>query len=171
MIMTDCDLNSKTIRDLERASLRAFMEKHRGYLKGRVLDFGAGKPGTCREPQPYGDLVDGEYFPYEKGDPVPMFERGVRFDAIICTQVLQYVSYPRTIIGSFAACLNPGGYLVMTLPTCWDEVEETDKWRFTKAGIESLLIGWEILHHERRAEINLGGFRFPLGYGVVARVI
>lgn len=169
--MTDCGLNSKTIRDLERTSIRSFMEKHRGYLKGRVLDFGAGKPGTCREPQPYRDLVDGEYFPYDRGDTFPMFERGVGFDAIICTQVLQYVSYPRTIIEAFAGYLTPGGYLVMSVPTCWDEVEETDKWRFTKAGIESLLIGWEILHHERRAEINLGGFRFPLGYGVVARAL
>lgn len=160
-----------TIRTLERLSIRAFMERHSGYLQGRVLDFGAGTPTTSNQVQPYKDLVQGEYLPVEPGDsrfhiaPPP-------YDAIICTQVMQYCNHPRFVISEFYKWLiERSGYLVMTYPTNWDEVEDTDLWRFTKAGMERLLIGegFSILHHERRAEINLGGFRFPLGYGVVAR--
>ena len=58
----------------------------------------------------------------------------------------------------------------MTYPVCWDEVETNDYWRFTKWGMERMLRRAEfaIIAHERRAEIDLNGFKFPLGYGAVA---
>jgi SAM-dependent methyltransferase len=152
------------IRRLERASIREFMQKHQHYLQGKVLDFGCGTDQTCIQPQPYKDLVTGTYIPYEKGEPMPMGP----FDCIMCNQVLQYVDNPQHTIDLFDAMLYSNGFLVMTVPTNWAEVEETDKWRFTKAGIEHLLRGWRILHLERRAEVILNGFSFPLGYGVVA---
>jgi glycosyltransferase involved in cell wall biosynthesis len=153
--------NGETTRVLERASIRLFMERHRDKLAGRVLDFGSGT-------QPYRDLVSGEYIPYEKGDAFPDSDS---LDAILCNQVLQYLTAPQDTLSRLLSWLKPGGYLVMTYPTNWDEVEEEDLWRFTKAGAEYLLsqAGFHILVHEKRAEINLDGFRFPLGYGVVAR--
>lgn len=159
--------NSASIRDLERRSIRTFVKKHREYLKGKVLDFGAGTESTCRKAQPYKELVLGEYIPYEPGD----FELAAsQYDAILCTQVLQYVPSPMQTIHLFKRILNSGGHLVLTYPTCWDEVESNDFWRFTKAGMERTLLNAQfvILHHERRAEIELNGFKFPLGYGVVA---
>lgn len=148
------------IRQVERASIRAFMEKHRGYLKGRVLDFGAGK-------QPYKDLVEGEYVPYEKDGALP----GGYFDAVICNQVLQYVMDPlHTLQWGIRASLRVGGALVLTYPTNWDEVEKTDLWRFTELGMALLLqnLGFKVVAQERRAEVVFGNFKFPLGYGVVA---
>jgi|GEM_PF-2541641 len=161
--------NQHTVRELERTSIRRFMEQHGRYIYGgRVLDFGAGKPETCRTPQPYRDLVHGDYVPYDEGDPWPA---GALFDAVICTQVMQYLVDPKVWLGRLFGVLKPGGYLVMTYPTNWDEVEVNDFWRFTKAGMEVLLFqaGFDIVRHERRASIDLGGFRFPLGYGVVAQ--
>jgi SAM-dependent methyltransferase len=152
--------DNHTVRQLERGSIRDFMQRHRQYLKGRVLDFGAGK-------QPYRDLVDGEYVPYEKGENLPEGE----FDALMCNQVVQYLPNPPLQISRFARMLRPGGYLAMTYPTNWDEVEQEDYWRLTRSGMERILgnAGFRILVHERRAEIDLGGFKFPLGYGVVAQ--
>jgi SAM-dependent methyltransferase len=155
------------IREIEVDSLRKFVEAQRRYLRGRVLDFGAGKPGTCRQPQPYRDLIEGEYVPYDLGDQEPAGP----FDAILCTQVIQYLDEPLWQLGWFRAALRRGGYLVMTWPTNWDEVEESDRWRFTKSGMQRLFDcagGWRVLVCERRAEVKVGAFTFPLGYGVAA---
>ena len=191
------------LRDVERESIRAFVQSAAddGYFSGRVLDYGCGK-------QPYRDIVEavGEYvgydhesFPAKVGD----FSVGTnpihdeRFDAILCTQVVQYVPlYPDTkyvplfaldiLLGQLHAALwsddygvEPGGHLVLTYPTNWPEVEAEDLHRFTKAGMERLLTeaGFEIVRHERRASVNLWvghGCRditeeIALGYGVIAR--
>jgi hypothetical protein len=148
------------IRQIERASIRSFMERHKGYLIGRVLDYGAGK-------QPYSDLVEGDYVPWDKGGE----QLTGKFNAIMCNQVLEYIGDPRSVLEDFYLLLGFSGFLVMTYPTCWDEVESDDYWRFTKAGMERLLPSsmFEILVHERRAQISYEGFAFPLGYGLVAQ--
>ena len=157
--------NPHSIRMLERASIRAFMELHRDKLTGRVLDFGAGK-------QPYRDLCTGEYVPFEKGENMGP---DAGFDAIICNQVIEYVKNPRIILRQLWDCLKDGGHLVLTYPSAWPEVDGDlpDFWRFTKAGINMLLadVSFEVLHHEMRAEVMLNGFQFPLGGGVVARKV
>jgi SAM-dependent methyltransferase len=160
--------NHHSIRELELESIFEFVSAASPALHGRVLDFGAGKPGTCRIPQPYRHLIIGTYCPYDLGDPFPTGQ----FDAILCTQVLQYIKDVPRQIREFAVLLRDGGHLVMTYPTNWDEVEDSDLWRFTKAGVEQLLgdAGFKILKHHRRAQISLGGFNFPLGYGVIAQI-
>ena len=159
--------NARTVREVELRSILSFVERNRQFLEGRVLDFGAGKLGTCRQPQPYRELVTGEYVPIDQGDRWP----AGRFDAVLCTQVMQYLEDPLAILVRLLGCLRPGGHLVMTYPTNWDEVEVSDLWRFTRSGMELLLkrAGFELLHHDRRATVDLDGCRFPLGYGVVAR--
>lgn len=159
--------NPTSIRELERKSIREFLERHKEYLQGWVLDFGAGKPGTCAAPQPYRDLVTGDYEPFDLGDKWPTGP----FDTILCTQVIQYVIDPRRDLGWFAQWLKRGSHLVMTGPTNWEEVEDSDLWRFTRAGIRKLVeaAGFQVLTCESRAEIDLGGAKFSLGWGVVAR--
>jgi SAM-dependent methyltransferase len=149
------------VRRIERASIFAFVAAQKSLLRGRVLDFGSGK-------QPYKSLVDGEYVPFEFGDSVlPRYE----FDAVLCTQVAQYADTPFALVEHLHTALKPGGHLVMTYPTNWAEVEVTDLWRFTRHGMTRLLLkaGFEITEHRLRAEVAVGEFRFPLGYGVVAQ--
>lgn len=161
--------NPQTIRALEVESIRSFVERHKEYLAfGKVLDFGAGKPGTCRTPQPYRDLVAGEYHPWDLGDAPLQVDA---YSAVLCTQVLQYCEDPKTTVLWLRRWLKPGGVLVLTGPTNWEEVEESDLCRFTCSGIRKLLksAGFHVVTCESRAEIDLGGAKFSLGYGVVAR--
>jgi SAM-dependent methyltransferase len=150
------------VRQVEKASIYTFMKNaaEAGMLTGKVLDFGAGA-------QPYAALVSGEYRPYEKGSLWP----DSPVDVIMCNQVVQYLSSPSVYFGQFYAALNPGGRLVMTYPTNWDEVETDDLHRFTKSGMSKLLIqaGFVIEYHQLRARVQIRNFNFPLGYGVIAR--
>lgn len=159
---------SVTIRQMERGSIRAFMEQHKEKLKGRVLDFGAGE-------QPYRDLVEGEYVPFDLDG---IFPENDLFDVIICNQVLQYAPRPVGTLEICNAILQARrGVLILTYATNWDEVpndcygDHCDRWRFTKKGMEDLLdrAGFEVLDHQRRCEVRVGAFTFPIGYGVVAR--
>jgi SAM-dependent methyltransferase len=157
------------IRVMERVSIRAYVERWKHLLQGRVLDFGAGR-------QPYRDLIaeDTEYVPFDPGMignfdatdlPEPLF------DAVLCNQVLQYLINPPEAVASFGSCLNSGGHLVLTYATNWPEVEQWDLHRYTKAGMEVMLVkcGFQIVDHTRRCEIRVGSFCLPLGYGVIAR--
>lgn len=166
MSQLDTVWNKSTIRELEQNSIASFVSDMRKFLTGRVLDFGAGKEGTCRKPQPYRHLVDGSYHPFDIGDKPP---EG-KFSAILCTQVFQYLPDPLDQLRDFGNKLLDDGTLVLTYPTNWDEVEDSDYWRFTKCGFDKLLgmAGFRPIIHRRRAEVDLGGFKFPLGYGVVA---
>lgn len=156
-----------------------------GHLKGRVLDYGCGK-------QPYREIVQaggGEYIPFDRAH-FPANQSGdvgeepfaTTYDAILCTQVIQYAEFPPDLMRAFKA---RGRVLVMTYPTNWPEVQDVDLHRFTKAGMTRLLdrAGFTILRHERRGyvydahfpsgrekRITASGFEFALGYGVVARV-
>lgn len=150
-------ITRKSIRILEQNSIRSFVEQYKDLLVGRVLDFGAGN-------QPYRELVHGEYIPFEKGE---VFPTGM-FDAVLMNQVAQYLSDPKEIFSKLA---RVGGYLIMTYPTNWEEVEDIDLYRYTKAGMERILIesGYEIIEHQKRCSISFINFELVVGYGVVAK--
>jgi hypothetical protein len=156
------------IRQIERRSIREFMESNRTLLRGRVLDYGAGE-------SPYRDLVEGEYIAHHH---VPLShtmqelaELDASVDCIMCNQVVQYVPRPLIMLAMFNALLKKNNsHLVMTFPTNWDEVEVEDLHRFTSSGMRKLLhaAGFSVLRCVRRAEVRIDNFRFPLGYGIVA---
>lgn len=152
------------IRMLERASIRLFMEQSQEFLIGSVLDFGAGQ-------SPYKDLVVGAYEAFDPGTTDPDVQPPAGpYNAIMCNQVLQYIDDPGDALRAMFWLLQQGGHLVMTYPTVWTEIEPTDYFRFTKAGMELLLAqaGFEIEKHVPRVTISLHGFILTLGYGVVA---
>lgn len=136
------------------------MEENKEYLKGDVLDFGCGT-------QPYKDLVNGTYTGFEKGDNWEDKE----YDCIMCNQVMQYLTDPSDYLNTMNYHLKKGGYLVMTYPTHWEELEHLDFWRFTKAGMELLLRrnGFEIIKHQERCNIPFEDFKLAIGYGVIAK--
>ncbi len=174
------------LRDIERDSIRSFVQKAAddGYITGVVLDYGCGK-------QPYRDIVESIkpfggpiYQPFDQarfpanvsgediGEGDPLGVQG--WATILCTQVVQYVPNVPELLRRFNLALQPHGYLVMTYPTNWPEVESEDLYRFTKAGMAKLLkaTGFDVIVHERRAQIAVMIDKdavMALGYGVVAR--
>jgi hypothetical protein len=166
-------MNRQEIRDLERTSIREFVDAHKHYLTGRVLDYGCGIPGKCVQPQPYRHIIEAQILTYGKGEYVP-YDRGYQwpggvFDAVLMTQVLQYSEDPR---GLLKALRDVAQYLVMTYPTHWEEIEHDDRWRFTKRGVEALLVeaGWTVDEHKERWSVTVGSdIRWAGGYGVIAR--
>lgn len=173
-----------SLRALEHQSIRDFVQRaaNEGFLRGRVLDYGCGL-------QPYRSIVEdsgGEYEGYDlqayggnvSGENIgeDLLWDANAWDAILCTQVVQYVAPGYEIIDMLSEIydrLVKDGFLVMTYPTNWPEVESSDLHRFTKAGMERLLneVGFEIIRHERRAEVPIAvtGDLLALGYAVLAR--
>jgi len=158
------------VRMMVNAGIRRFVNDQRELLGGRVLDYGAGKLGTCRIPQPFRHLLPvTDYVPWEPGDQLP---RGTEiYDGVLCTQVIQNVADAPLLFRDFRGWLSPGGHLVLTYPVAWQEIEQ-ELWRFTKQGIWALChqSGLKIVHHYTLAEVVLDGV-MPLSLvnGVVAR--
>jgi SAM-dependent methyltransferase len=168
------------LREKEAESIRAFVQlaADDGFLSGRVLDYGCGK-------QPYRDIVEaagGHYEGYDEADfPGNVSEEDIggdlfwdanAWDAILCTQVVQYVPDPlEDLLKVIYGRLFSGGVLVLTYPTNWPEVEPVDLHRFTKLGMTRLVeeAGFEIIRHDWRHGFYYAGLPFTVGYGVIAR--
>jgi hypothetical protein len=184
-----------TLREIESESIRAFVQSaaDRGCFAGRVLDYGSGK-------QPYRGVVESvaEYVPYDRmslpgscattdvGNDHPLtMLRGVQWNAILCTQVVQYVpGYVRQgrhagvqvdgvteLLEDMHYALVPGGCLVLTGPTNWPVVEPEDLHRFTVKGIVARLqsAGFTDIVCDYRAGVTFEGAEWPLGWGAMAR--
>ena len=68
--------------------------------------------------------------------PVP----GASFDLVICTQVLEHVAEPLTVLSECFRVLAPGGRLGLTVPLLWEPHEVPhDYFRFTEHGLAHLL--------------------------------
>lgn len=171
-----------TVRDVERETIENFVRgaSAQGCFQGRVLDYGSGR-------QPYRRLVEAvceRYQPHDRmhypastvqtdvGVDDPLAERG-KWNAILCTQVIQYVPDPRALVLRFHWALAHGCFLVMTGPTNWPVVEMTDLWRFTPTGVVALLGRklWAEVHVEERGHVEFEGERWPLGWQAIARKV
>lgn len=166
---------SDPLRQLESHSLAEFVASCALLFRGRVLDFGCGK-------QPYRFIVEGggaKYVGFDapgfpasvaEAETGPLDWARVTWDAILCTQVVQYVPDVAFLLETFWDALSPDGHLILTGPTNWPVVEREDLWRFTPAGISQLL------HHNRftverlveRAHVPSPGGPMLIGWGIVA---
>lgn len=177
--MTALAITADSLLDLERSSIRSFVKSCAEQLTGRVLDVGCGL-------QPYRSIVEqagGEYVPYDRVSyPANVSGEDVGpdcsawthlgFDAILSTQIIQYHEEPFELLAEFRSILHNGGHLVITGPTCWPEREPEDLFRFTQAGIGTLLrcAGFEIVRLELRAGVSVApGFDLSLGWGALCR--
>jgi hypothetical protein len=156
------------VRQAVNAGIRRWVDAQRECLGGRVLDYGAGKLGSCRTPQPFRSLLGCcEYVPWEPGDPDPTG----KFDGILCTQVVQNFDAPALTFGVLSGYLKPGAYMVMTYPVAWEEIEQ-ERWRFTAKGMWALChrSGLHICRDEPLASVQLdGSLKLVLVRGMIAR--
>lgn len=169
------------LRTRERDSIAAWVNHAAdlGCFAGRVLDFGCGL-------SPYREIVQragGAYYGWDRADnPANVsgkdigtidrpLELDTAWDAILCTQVIQYVESPADLLYAFWGALTMTGYLVLTGPTNWPEVEPQDIHRHTRAGIRRLLEAqeFEVVELEHRAQMEVDGAILSHGYGIIAR--
>lgn len=135
------------------AGLREFLPE----LRGAVVDVGCGS-------QPYRHLlaaatecvgvdVDtpvtralGEADVFYDGRRLPFAD--ARFDAVLCSQVLEHVFAPADFLAELHRVLRPDGRLLLATPFAWDEHEQPrDFARYASFGLRALLesAGFEIL--------------------------
>ena len=128
------------------AGFRVFLDKHRAYLAGRVLDLGG--------PQCYRDRAPGEYVYLAEGERMP----GGYFDAVICDRRLERAQRPADMLRwSCRAMLRVGGALLLAYRAANDDEPSDGLWRFTHDGMEWLLLeaGLRVAHHERNCVVAL----------------
>ena len=182
-------MNLDELTRVENESIRAFVDSCSEHLTGRVLDYGCGArpyqsiieaaggdywghddptyPGASayvKDQQRMGSVYYGSWNPLEEAS---------AYDAILCTQVIEY-AYWRGLGGflfDFKEGLKDGGYLVMTGPTNWPEVEVTDRVRFTLEGIAKEVrdAGFEVIRLESRWSIPFDGWEMSMGWGCICR--
>jgi SAM-dependent methyltransferase len=137
-------------RDLGRWYIDGFVHEVASRLPpgSRVLDAGAGEGGyrnlfshCCYVTV---DLAVGDpAWDYSSVDHVAPLHRmpfpDDRFDAILCTQVLEHVELPRESVAEMHRVLRPGGRLYLTVPMAQSEHQAPhDHYRYTSHGLRGL---------------------------------
>ena len=113
----------------------------------RILDAGAGhcpyrelfgravyeSADFCQVDRRYGAI---DYVCDLKSIPV----EAARFDAVVCTQVMEHVPEPQAVIAEFSRVLRPGGALWLSAPLYYEEHERPyDFFRYTQFGLRRML--------------------------------
>lgn len=149
MVNEDFSTRSKT-QDLGRWYVTRFVENVAQSLpKGSlILDAGAGESvykklfSHCHYKAI--DLAVGESrWNYANLDYVaPLHEMPIEsnmFDAVLCTQVLEHLEWPRESVKEMFRVLKPGGKLFMTVPMAHPEHQTPyDFFRYTSYGLKSI---------------------------------
>ena len=175
------EVTDTTVREMHREKIRDFLSLHSRFLAhGDVLDYGCGD-------SPYRSLVLGNYVGWNRADlpgtpyrenvgPDHPLDGNMKWDAILCTQVLQYVPDPMKLLYEFHNALKPNGVLLITIATNWPEVETEDLHRFTSRGANQALAtaGFRALYISHTGYIAFGhvgaDFNLPLGWGFVCEL-
>lgn len=138
------------IADIGRWHITRFVESAAAQLpaESRILDAGAGECAYkrffvhCRYLAV--DLAVGETaWNYANLDCVAALERipfrDSTFDAVLCTQALEHVESPWTVLAEMQRILKPGGRLFLTAPMAHEEHQTPyDFFRYTSFGLRSL---------------------------------
>jgi SAM-dependent methyltransferase len=129
--------------DHHRLVLEHWIWEHREQLSGkRILDIGAQNPrrwlGMGYHTFGNTDDVDADI----QGDLLALSHESVRWDAILCTEVLEHCADPFTAMHEMHRSLKLGGLLLVTSPFLWPwhgTQDYPDFWRFTRQGWQLLL--------------------------------
>lgn len=134
-----------TLTPASKSLLDGLMPVIQTHCRGRLLDAGAGR-GAYRDL--LHDYVD-EYIGLDVtaskattavGDAQKLPFASESFDTVFCSQVLEHVPEPWSAIADMHRVLNPGGYLILTVPhISWLHNEPHDYYRYTGHGLRFLL--------------------------------
>lgn len=129
-------------KKITRKNLDAFLAHHAS--SERVLDIGAGGSGYGKffpnrlsvdiDPLRKPDIVaDAHALPFKDNE----------FSTVLCTEVLEHVRDPKTVLSEIYRVLKPGGVIILTTRFVYP-LHDTphDYWRFTKYGLAELFKGF-----------------------------
>ena len=113
-------------RDLDVLDVVGRIQPYRPLLEGRVRRYVA----VDLRQTPLVNVVG-------RGEQIPFAED--QFDLVICTQVLEYIPEPATVIAEIHRVLKPGGCLLLSVPAVFPRDSDHDLWRFLPESLRYLL--------------------------------
>jgi len=127
----------------ERFLLNKQIRKFSHFIKGKVLDVGAGTGDR------YSDSFDSDEYirmDIEDGEGIDMVGRAENIpmedeviDSVVCTQVFEHLQFPEKSASEIYRVLKKGGNVLITVPQMNEMHEEPhDYFRYTKFGIRDL---------------------------------
>ncbi len=128
----------------ERVLLAKQMKKYAPVLKGHILDVGSGRNNRyhalCTNAEKFTTLDTdprGQPDILSSAETIPLADNCM--DGVLCTQVLEHVPHPQTVMKEIARVLKPGGYCVLTVPQM-NELHEVphDYFRYTCFGLTTM---------------------------------
>jgi SAM-dependent methyltransferase len=117
------------------------------FLRGRVLEVGAGREGRRgRFVPPVEDAgcwvsldLTREHRPHLAGNVLALPFSDAAFDSVLCLEVLEYVpDYPRAL-AELRRAIAPGGTLLLSVPFLHRADTPQDTWRLTENGLRAAL--------------------------------
>lgn len=140
-----------------------------GLARGRAVDLGCGAMPMIPAFADRIDSIVGLDRRHRHEPPLPAavcgdaqrlpFRTGA-FATAFCLQVLEHVPEPETLLREACRVLEPGGYLILTVPHIWNVHEAPDDYyRYTQYGLEHLF---------RKAGFEIVEVRAMAGYFVTA---
>ena len=140
----------RMLLDLQILTIFKAVKKELPYYKGNVLDIGCGQSPynfllNKSQTTYFGiDIVDAEKFDYNNsiitpfnGEDIP-FEND-KFDAIICTEVLEHVANYQKLTDEMYRVMKPGGRGIVTIP--WSARYHYIPWdyfRYTPSSLKTI---------------------------------
>jgi len=82
-----------------------------------------------------------------------------RYDLVICTQVLQYVSNPFETVAEIRRVLKPGGFLLLSVPSLYPSDSSIDGWRCFPAALRQLTAEFSAVEIAAEGSSVVGLFR------------
>lgn len=144
----------------DRYLLEKQIKKFSHYVKGRVLDVGAGDYSRYHHLFSSDEYLKMDIKASDNVDVIASAEDipfpAETFDSVICTQVFEHLNNPFKVAYEISRILKTGGVCLLTVPQTNELHEEPhDYFRYTKFGLEEIFnkVGLEIIEFDRR-----GGF-------------
>lgn len=144
----------------ERYLLKQQVKKYSHYIKGRVLDVGAGEFSRYQDLFKCDEYIKMDIKKSDNVDVVGSAEsipfQDETFDSVVCTQVFEHLKNPQKAAAEISRVLKKGGICLLTVPQVNElHAEPNDYFRYTKFGLKEIFsqVGLDVLECSQR-----GGF-------------